>query len=1127
MPGLQISLLGPFQVRLNGDVVSSFATNKVQGLLAYLAVESGYPHRRETLAGLLWPEQLESAARQNLRQTLLRLRHALPGDTLQTTRQTVQLNPGIDLRLDVQIFTELIDICQSHQHSELTVCLDCIARLESAVDLYRGDFLAHFFLEDAFAFEEWSVLKREWLRRQALHALYHLSAHFDQQGEYDDALHYGWRQVELDSLREEAHQQVMHALALSGRRSEALAQHDSCRRILAEELGVEPTAETETLHERIRDNRLGEENSVVIRARRRAPALQHNLPLQSTPFIGRESELAELARLLDDPELRLITILGQGGMGKTRLALEGASPQVGRFTDGIYFVPLATIKSPDIVASAVAEVLDLSFYEGGTPQQQLLDYVRSKNILLVMDNFEHLLAATAFVIDLLRVAPDLKILTTSRAGLNVQGEQLLLIGGMDFPEGDHETAQDATLSSSVQLFLQGARRIRSKFELTTENLTHVVLICQLVQGMPLGVLLAAAWVELLAPAEIAAQIRQNLDFLETDLRDVPERQQSLRTVFDHSWILLSQRERELFQRLSLFRGGFTWQAAQAVTEASLRELRALVSKSLLQSMPSGRYEVHELLRQYVADKLDQTEHAGKVARDRHSAHFAAASQQWALDLKSSRQQATLAEIEADIENARMAWNWALENGNLARMAQTLDGLCHFFDLRVRLQEGEALCSLAVAQLSAAARVTTTQSDRKSLLLVRLLAWQGLFSRASGNLEVASQLLRQGLNLVDGPALAGQDVRAERAFIFFQMAETVRDSNRQSAQQFYQQSVALYRALGDRWTIATVLAALGSTLRKLGFRDEAKQILEESLALRQAIGDQIGSAESLIWLGWVMVGTEQQEEGARLIRKGNAILQEFGDRANRAYGNHELGKYIIWRGHLSEANHLLEKGLETYSDLGSRKGVAESSLWLGIAKRNLGQYDEAKALLEMSVPFFREVGELAPLGYTLYNLGLVAMAEEQFSEAGRLLQESVRMGREMGERDQEGVTFAYLGCVAHRLGNISQAQQYLAHALRSGIETKYMPSLWHGLFPLALLQAERGNLERAIELYALATEKFAHLATSRWADDVFGRHITAIAATSPPEVVIAAQERGKALDLWTTAEELLVEMEDWA
>jgi len=388
-----------------------------------------------------------------------------------------------------------------------------------------------------------------------------------------------------------------------------------------------------------------------------AGAPRHNLPVQTTPFVGREAELTELGRLLADPGVRLLTILGAGGMGKTRLALEAGAAQLNNFERGVYFVSLAPLDAVEAIVPTVAEALGFSFYEGGEPRQQLLDYLNQKTVLLLMDNFEHLLDGAGLVTEVLETAPDVKVLSTSRARLSVQGEQLFHLSGMDFP--DWETPEDALEYSAVKLFLQSARRVQPGFELAAGDLRYVARICRLVQGMPLGILLAAAWLTMLTPAEVAAEIEASLDFLETDLRDVPERQRSMRAIFDHSWNLLTAREQAVMQALSVFRGGFAREAAQQVAGASLRELRSLVDRSLLQRDPAGRYGIHELLRQYAAEKLRKVPAEDAAARDSHCAYYAGFLQGREAQLLGRGQRQALAEIGAEIENVRTAWDWAV------------------------------------------------------------------------------------------------------------------------------------------------------------------------------------------------------------------------------------------------------------------------------------------------------------------------------------------------------------------------------------------------------------------------------------------------------------------------------------
>jgi predicted ATPase/uncharacterized protein HemY len=890
---------------------------------------------------------------------------------------------------------------------------------------------------------------------------------------------------------------------------------------------------------------------------------RHNLPAQPTPFIGREALLAEIALRLQDPDCRLLTLVGPGGSGKTRLALEAAAARLEDYAHGVYFVSLAPLRSVDAIVPTVAEAVGFRFSAprgGGVgiePRQQLLEYLRKKRVLLILDNYEHLLDGVDLMSDILETAPGLKVLATSRARLKVQAEQLFPVPGMYVPEIPPQTppgtapsaplcdAQDAAQYSAVKLFLATARRVQPGFELTAGNQADVVRICRLVEGMPLGILLAASWTGMLTPAEIAdelaGEIGQGLDLLETDLRDVPARQRSMRAVFDRSWALLSGRAREVFAGLSIFRGGFAREAAQQVTGASLRELRALVDRSLLHRAPTGRYEVHELLRGYAEEKLDREPAAGEAARDRHSATYADALSGWAADLKGPRQKGALAEMDVEIENARAAWNWATERGQVARLDRSLEGLGLFYLKRSRFLEGEAAFRLAADKLAAIPYSDRTgpsvAADGGPLLSAdalaaveglrlraRALAWQGPMSWHLGRVELADQLARQGLSLLQDPALADQDTRAEKAFVLATVGQLTLHYDCGAARPLLEESLALYRALGDRWWAAVALDQLGTSAHILSSYDEAEQLYRESLAIRQSLGDQWGSASSLRSLGITHRAQGKHAQAERLFRESLAICREMDDRGGAAEGLEQLGLVLVELGRIAEGHVLLEQSLAIYDDLGHRLWWAYTNWSVGEAKVHLGQYKEARVLGERSLTFHRDSGDRTAIGYAHYLLGSVALAGKAYAEAQQALRESAAVHREVGHREMMSWTLAVLGYADRGLRQHAEARQHLSEALRTVAETGAFRPLVLALPAVALLLADRGEVERAVELYALAGQ-YPLVACSRWFEDVAGRQIAAIAETLPSEVVTAARERGRARDPEATVVELLAELSE--
>jgi predicted ATPase/DNA-binding SARP family transcriptional activator len=1117
MARLLICLLGPLQVTLDGKPVTGFESDKVRALLAYLAAEADRPHRREKLAGLLWPGWPERSARTNLRHALFNLRTAIgdrvpSGNTgasppfLHISPQTIQFNVDSDARVDLLAFKDRLGSSPPASADPETM-----HHLEEAVALYRGPFLEGFSLADSAAFEEWMLLEGERVHRLVVEALHRLGEWQAGQGQAEQALQYAWRQVELDPWRESGHQQVMRLLAASGKRSEALAQYETCRRHLAEELAVEPSTETTTLYERIRDGT--HESQLQVPAPMRA--LQHNLPVHLTPFVGREAELAQIRERLRDPTCRLLTLAGPGGIGKTRLALEAAASCVQEYDNGVFQVRLAGVRSAEAIVPALAQAIGFSFYEGGQPRQQLVRYLRQKRMLLVVDNYEHLLDGIDVVADILRAAPGVTMLITSRIKLNLSGENLLPVAGLAYPKGEGPEPMPAGQYDAVTLFLAGARRVYPGFDLEGQE-WQVGRICRLVEGMPLALLLAAAWVEMLPPAEIADSIEQGLDFLESGWQDVPERHRSIRAVFDRSWGLLGEHEKSVFQALSVFCDGFTGQAARRVAGATLPDLRALVNRSLLHRAPSGRYKVHELLRQYAAEKLARSPSLAEAVHDGHSAYYVAAVQLWAKDLQGSRQMAALAEMDVEIDNARAAWDWAVARGQASWLEQALDGLAGYYDWRVRYGEGETALQAAVDRLQAA-------SGDDLRLQARVLAWQGLITWKSGRPELANQRLEQSLALLEDPLLDGQDTRLERAFALFCQGYAVHDVDREASKPFCEQSVALYEALGDRYGMARALKILGEVISQLGAFAEGRRLVESGLAHARAVGDQRTVAECLQWLSLVAFFQGQAEEAARFSRESADIYRALGARAELAYSLTILTGSFLLQGQFAEARSQALVAVLAYEEMGLRHAYSAMARgWLGIVTWLAGDYEQARQEMQSTLAMARETDWKRGEGGCLLGLGGISLVEGAPEQALKLLEESAASSQAIKQIDDYAWALANMGYAECALGRIDLARDHLFEALRLGSELEAVLPLAFALPGIALLWASCGQTERAVELYALASG-MPIPSNSPWFEDAAGKQIAAAAATLPPDTVAAAEARGRARDLKSTIAELVADL----
>jgi len=815
MAHLDIQLLGSLQISLDGNPLTGFATDKARALLAYMALESAHPQRRDVLATLLWPDQPDNKARQNLRQTLLYLRQSLHEEECAETpfllvdRDTVKFNHTADYSLDVTQFETLSRACQQHHHRSRESCRPCLQRLERMADLYRGEFLEHFFLGDSTLFEEWATLKREWLHREAIEALFTLTEYHTRHGDLARARQHAWRQVELEPWREEAHRQLMRLLALAGERSAALAQYETCRRILQQELGVEPMTETTTLFE------------VIKREEIQAKPPDNGLPALPTRFVGRETELAELAEWLSAPDCRLVTVVGSGGIGKSRLALRVLEEQRGLFTHGVAFVPLDAVTSAEFIPYAIARALSFSLQGPQSPDEQLLNYLREKEMLLALDNIEHLLQDGALfqsglIEQILNRAPGVILLATSRERLNLREERVYRLEGLTYPDTDAPNP-DVESYSAVALFTQCAQRVDRRFTLDAHTRPDVVRICRLVEGIPLALELAAAWVDTRACSDIAVEIAANSDALTTTLRNVDPRHRSLRASFEYSWNLLIDPERACLARLAVFRGGFDRAAAAQIADATPDVLTGLIHKSLLRADANGRYTLHPLLHQYVAEKLDATGEASTIYAE-HTRYYATFLEGQEPHLKGVSQKQALLEITQESNNVRRAWEWAVAQGDAQAVERSLESLYLFYDIRCWFQAGTTLLAQAIEKWG-------VNPDQEPLL-GKLLARQGALYLHQGFYRQAIAALERGLEIAER-----REIPDEQIFSLVNLANAIRHQGQNDeAERLAEKSLALSEQIGDRRGMAQSLQVLGLIICRTGDPEQTEALHEESLAL---------------------------------------------------------------------------------------------------------------------------------------------------------------------------------------------------------------------------------------------------------------------------------------------------------
>ena len=733
------------------------------------------------------------------------------------------------------------------------------------------------------------------------------------------------------------------------------------------------------------------------------------------------------------------------------------------------------------------------------------------------------------MIRLAEAGPGVKVLVTSRAALRVQDEHLYPVGGLDYPEleRDGRDAGAGELSdrfSAIGLFAQSARRVAPGFRLGPGNLPEVVRICRFVDGMPLAILLAASWVRVLTPAEIATQLETGLELLETDLRDVPDRHRSMRAVFDHSWRLLTVGEREVMEALSVFRGGFTRQAARAVAGTAFRELRSLVDMSLVQPISGGRYGLHELLRQYAAERLAELPDAHQAVHDRHCDYFTSALATWGEELKGPRQREALAEMDVDIANARAAWDWAAEHCHSAQLSRAALGLSVCYYRKARTSEAEAAFRLAAERLRAIGAQATGAIPGTLSALAAMLCLQAEFTAGLGQREAARELLGESLDVVRRPELAGQDTRLIESRSWRSLASVQRGTGRGDFRQSYARGIALTRSVGDPWQLAYSLGGLADCDNYDGELRAAREAAEEQLAICRALGDLRGIGDGTNFLGWVCVRMGEVERGLELTRESVPLLEEVGEPVRVCDAHLLVGASLAYAGRYAESCEALEETLAEVNELGVRDLQANVLGSLGWVEVNLGEYERARSHLDTGIRVAGEANYLFPAASCWGHLARIAMVEGKYVEAERLLRDAMAVWEKNACYEFVVLGQGWRAYLLHRSGDSVGARRSIVEALRWTATHESYHALVDTISSAAAVLLAEGDHVRAIEVYEMACT-FPYIANSRWHEDVIGRLVAQAAGSLPAAVVSAAKERGRARDVQATLQELLAEWND--
>ena len=856
---------------------------------------------------------------------------------------------------------------------------------------------------------------------------------------------------------------------------------------------------------------------------------QHNLPAQTTSFVGREGELDDLARLLQTEQIRLINVAGPGGIGKTRLALAAAERALAggeMFADGVFFVSLTPLSQAAQMAAAVAAAVACPLETGGQTgrdDRKLLDYLRRKQLLLVLDNYEHLLPETGLLRAILAEAPGVRLIVTSREKLNLRAEHLFPLAGLSYPERG-AAAVNAPSFSAFRLFAARARQTRPDYVLPPEDAAPLAEICRLVEGMPLALELAAGWLDALSVAAIAGELRQNLSLLATDATDRPARHRRIFAAFESAWQRLSPAEQAAFAALSVFRGGFTRRAAWRVSAPEQnkagfwRILASLAGKSLARYHPEqDRYDVHELLRQFGAAKLGQDAAQAAAVQERHSAfycHFLAERRE---ALRGETQRQARAAVRRESDNVRAAWMRAAAQGRGDLLEPALDALGMFYEGDGRFQAGEAAFAAAAAHWRA-------QRPPAVKLLGKALVWQSVFACRLGRPDAAA-LLEESLALLEQPAAGG--ARREQAFAWRVKGILLHGSNPEAAGSLLQKSLTAAESLGDRWEMGQTLTALGETRFTQGRFAQAERLLRQSLQIQRQLGDYRSMAATLELLNAAAAYQGKFSDAAAYARQSVRNYRQIGGRLSDANSLGRQGVTLVWLGEHEEARQKLEESLAIYQELGSRERIAALRADLAIALLHLGRYEEAQIEGEKGLRLARSTGSLSAQAYACFALGWNGVGVFRQPDAADYLAESAAIFSQIGRQNEVWWPQTLLGIEMIWRERYAEAAECLNRLARITLDGRNALPLTLAVTGLALLEARRinranpdaGRIERVIGLTVMA-QMWPGLKQSLWWRDAAWTQLARAVSLLPVEGRAAAQPARQQMNLWEAGAQLL-------
>jgi len=1017
-PPLQIQCFGGFHVQLGEEPITAFNTDKVRALFIYLVAERGQKFQRSHLAGLLWSDIPEDQAMHNLRQAISLLRKAIKEEDqtiIYADREQVGIHPKANIQVDLADFTNWIQAAYCHYQNAHGLGSVNIFALKKAIQIYKNPFLDRYLINVSPLFDEWLLITREKFDTVAVEGLAFLAHYYTRRGEKTNATQMLRKIIHIMPWDENAHYQLIQLLAQEHQWSAAQKQYASLVHYLKNDLNVNPDPRTVALFEQVRAQ------SLTTPANEPQGKPIHNLPLMTNRFVGREKEITTISEWIACPSQRLINILGMGGVGKTRLALEIAHEQVGVFEQGVFVVWLRNIDSLDGFISEIGKVLSINFSDQTTKRQQILDYCRHKQFLLLLDNLDELSTQKGiqlFLEELIKECNQLQIMVTSRNKVNIAEELVYHLDGLNFEDFHPSTGP----SDAVSLFTHRVQATQRKFELSDTNRNTILKLCSLVEGHPLAIELVAGSVVGNVEKKIEETIEQGMGAFISALTSVQQHHQNLSAVFEMSWVRLNAHEQFNLARISILKGGFEEQTSTEIFGINSHRLTSLVDKSLVRVNSLGRYDLHQIVRQFSEQKLKESGEWESTV-EAFSAYYFQFLRDQAQIFETGEQSACLDRIEIELENIKVAWKWILQTERHNLLFEVIDILYQYFNVRSRVSQG--------IEWLQEARNRVEQRPDLELLVVMLLNRIGNLAYKARQNELSRQLLSNSYE-----RLLKLNNDREMALCLLGLGQIELRSNKkyQKALEYASRSFQLYQKEKDASGEAHAAYLKGIVLNRMADYDAAEPALRYALDLARETRNPRQMVAPLNLLGDIACIKGQYDQAEVFFKEGLDIAKKLGDRFNQGVLLNNMATLFHYSKEYEMERKVLLESLSICEEIGDQDGIALAYNNLSEVYMVKGEYEQAIRHAEMGLNIGQQIGEEWTIIVSLNNLGEAYFGVGKYQQAMEQLGKAICLAYQIESIDLVARIAVNMGRVLFNEGNDQKAREWLQAAIQhSAIE----------------------------------------------------------------------------------------------